>query len=269
VLDALVRTRADVLPEQVAPFLGTCTSTALVLLAEDAERSAGALLAFFESCGREATGVEWLAAGGLLLRERSEGFTHALVEDLHLDLEVRVVDDGRFFGKDIETACGEGFLVPKSFPGVATYVMREGRAQHGELLAGDPFPISYRRMLVRGGFVLPSSAASETPQDRARVTWLEVLAGMAAGAMEIETETSLRIEWKDAQDFERRAAQAREAIETRWRGLRGELLRHRLLERGSALGASPFVRVTVRDERKSPDPPLPEIPGAVVQERRR
>ncbi len=84
VLDAMVRIRADVPAEEVAPFLTGCgDSAALVLLAQHPQRSVAVLLEFLEASGRgknEDQTVNWLAAGGLLLGARAHGFAGAIAQ---------------------------------------------------------------------------------------------------------------------------------------------------------------------------------------------
>jgi hypothetical protein len=271
VLDALVRTDAGVPPDELAPFARQGHGAALVLLARDPRRSERVLLELFIALGRgsgEPTSIPWLAAGGLLLGTRAPGFAAAVLGELRLDLDV-IVRDGEYlwgdFGELDPHRIRKGRRdVPKAFPPIADYLLTQERDTGEALLTGDPYPVSWSRVVERGSQRFQRVEPRNTSQDRVRVTWLLALAGIHADALDLDASTTLHLSWTDARDLADRIARARASVEERWRGLRGELARQGLLARDEVRGSMPCVRVTVFDHRQVTEPPL-EIAGAEIQ----
>lgn len=269
-LDALVRTRAAVPPEEVVPFWKE-SGAALVLLAQDPQRSAPALLEVFAADGRgdhELVAPAWIAAGALLESARAPGLAGVLCEQTQLELFVDVRDDGgRFTGRKPGGGSIGTMRVPDGFPPIVRYDLATRPLPGYALLVGGPSPVFWsRRVLTSRSFSLSST---RHPQDDARIAWLASLAGLERAELGLAPRTRLDVTWAGGQDLLDRVASARASLEERWLRLRDELVRQGLLAGDDERGATPCVRVLVCDDRRAPDPPLPEIPGAVVQERRR
>jgi hypothetical protein len=146
--DAVIEAGIAVPAVLLEPFKERWTDPVLILLARGADNE-DMLLAMLGSQGRD---VVWLTANNLLLERKSQRWYKTTLEEVTLTHRFAVRDSDEGAGFDAGQGggvCGDGVAaMPKGFPPVTLYYLRNGGNRGDVLLARGPENVYYERTVV-------------------------------------------------------------------------------------------------------------------------
>jgi hypothetical protein len=247
VLDALIGTDAVVPARELEPLLPWADAV-LVLAARDVTANRALLVRLGSPRGpfMDETSA---ACGDLLARLRDSDFLRALLlTPLELCVLVHDVGEPRDLegiGSGWDTACGRR-PQPKGFPPIARY-----RA----------FPtgtgVGFHRGRYHGGLHCESFETGDGFR-AARRRWLVAMLGDAIGARSDALDAPVAHAWQDRATLDAYAAQLRTDAERTWREFVAACVDAKLFAADAAPATPPLLHVSFLDDRKRPEPALPD-----------
>jgi hypothetical protein len=239
------------------PFEDDWTDPVLILLARD-KGSEDSLLRLR---GEKSQGIVWLAANDLLYERKSQPWFAAILGEISITHRFTVTDpgDGRGSGGGVGGgSCGDGMAwMPKGFPPVTLYTLRNSPEMGNVLLTQGPKNVYYKRTVVptdkQVGF---GSCDSGFDRMAIRIGYLAQL--RLVGRVE-ETERLLHSEtqivYTSIENFEREVERSMNAQEYGIKALIQDIEKSGLRARGIHLKIVPEVN----DKRQNVTGPLPVV----------
>jgi hypothetical protein len=258
-IDSIVRLDLDVPEETLTRMTDSNMDAVLILIARTRARvpdAYGRLIA--DLLGRKLDDEYWVALNGILLSKPPSGFAARLIEDWTIHTVVIVADPDRGAGFGFGSGGGVGCFGPSALPGfppILAYRVHESPKPGDVLLAGGPHPVGYRRED-------PSSRAfGSVDREQYRWDYLASLAGTDDSKAHLTWFGKLsqpRIWWKDDSAYRDDANELMQSIRLAIRSVKSQLIQRELLTSEESTLLPKFV-VEVRDQRKSPARPLPDV----------
>lgn len=276
VLDALITMQAAVPSEDAHKLYPEFPAQSLILLVRARDDPQPAMLDIF----REAkSNWNWLAAGNVLLKNRTPGFAALLLGRFTQHLEVTVTEPGSGTGGSVGSAseCMGSMRAPKpGWPIVDVYQLTQFPERYSgsamTFLVGGPTNVYYFRP-ERGNYensLDDPGACNDGNRDQYRAQYLNKLVEFYGLSDTVNAYPDVWIEWRSEPGYTR---QLQADIERRHANFRAILsclqnqVRALTVEESGTL--KPHIEIVIRDERKDRSVPLPPVlendPGVIVR----
>ena len=265
VLDALIELRAP-LPVQAARKLyPEFAAQSIILLVRSPEDAQSSALDIFHIAEANWT---WLAAGNLLLKNRTPGFAALLLSQFTEHIELGVVDGG-FGGGSVggSSECGFSPRGPKAgWPPVGLYFLNQFPERIPYLtdtfLIGGETPVYYWRD-EPGNYDNPTAshgACDEGNRDQYRAQYLNKLMEPWFPQIKLDAYPHTTIEWKGEADYRQQLTRIAEEQRARFHSVIALLQdTAQVLTPSEAAPLKLRLEVVIRDDRSRRSVPLPAI----------
>jgi hypothetical protein len=255
--DAAIEAGVTIPATMLEPFEEGWIDPVLILLARD-EHSEDPLLRLRRE---ESPNIVWLAANNLLFERKSQRWYEALLGEIGFAHRFVVTDPdrGAGFGGGVGggvTACGVSTM-PKGFPPVTLYTLRDYGVKGDVLLAQGPRSVYYERAVVpTDRQVGHSSRSSILDRMEIRIGYLAELGHKSVAETDRLFRPATYIQYTSVEDFRREVERSITAHE---QGIR-ELIQ--AIERDGlrAPDIRPRIVPEVHDTRRNATEPLPAVP---------
>jgi hypothetical protein len=217
----------------------------------------------------------WLAAGNVLVKNRTPGFAALLLARFTQHVTISVVDSGtRGYSASAGSECGFSMRAPKaSWPAVGLYVLTQFPERLGVnvvfLVAGTT-PVYYLRV-EPGNYDNPGDApgfCDDGNRDQYRAQYVAALMANSSPQIKLDPYPHATVVWKDDTDYRQQVLAIVEAQRTLFRRamtpLEGSA---RALTSVETETLKPRIEILIRDDRANKSaalPALPEHDGSVL-----
>jgi hypothetical protein len=265
VLDALIGLGAVVPAGQARRLYPEFPAQSLIFLVHSPQPDDSALL---DIARIAKANWNWLAAGNVLVKNRTPGFAALLLARFTQHLTISVVDAGMGgYSASGGSECGFSMRAPKaSWPAVGLYVLTQFPERLGVkaifLVAGDT-PVYYLRV-EPGNYDNPGDATGfcdDGNRDQYRAQYLTALMANSSPQIKLDAYPYATIVWKDDTDYRQQVLAIVEAQRTLFRRaitpLEGSA---RALTPDETETLKPRIEILIRDHRANKSFPLPALP---------
>jgi hypothetical protein len=266
VLDALISLGATVPTGEARKLYPEFPAQSLIFLVRSPQPDDSALL---DIARIAKANWDWLAAGNVLVKNRTPGFAGLLLARFTQHLTISVVDSGMSgYSASAGSECGFSMRVPKaSWPAVGLYVLtqfpeRLPGVKAVFLVAGDT-PVYYLRVQP-GNYDNPGDApgfCDDGNRDQYRAQYLARLMANSSPEIKLDPYPYATIAWKDGTDYRQQLLAIVEKQRTLFRRAIAQLEDSaRALTPGETETLKPRIEVLIRDHRANKSAPLPAFP---------
>ena len=277
-IDAILRLNVSVPPEEAAAIYAQFPAASLIFLSRTLDTSAPSrtqdtsdvLLKIFREDTRGFGG--WLTAGNLLAERRAPGFAAAVLKEMTIAIDVRVIVPGGTSGppRGVAGSCLGGARTGDhhpDWPAVGNYYVSD----RGTLLSRGTYPTFYTRVVgppepEGSGPDLRCAFGSWVSRDNVRPAFFTRLAGVSPDRLNpVEKRT---LTWLTDAQYLRDLRAVVAGQRTLIAELVGKLVKNGALTEEERLASQPTILVTVSDARggaKRRPLPLPGGDGKLVR----
>jgi hypothetical protein len=260
-LDSIIRLRASVPSEKLAPLYERFPDATLIIMARSPSENSEALLSIAEQPGRD---VYWVAACNLLAESRAPGFAAFLLKSLKINIEISVYEAGKGHGFGIGgggvTGCGASSQDTSGFPPAASYQLTQQPKRDAVVVAPGAHPVFYERLAVGSGASFSDYGVN---RDRYRLEYLASLLGQSVSELGLRERYTKLINWSGVQSYKVDVISFRELVKGNFERLKERCVEKELLSATETEALKPNLIITVNDMRENKTPALPEISGEV------
>jgi hypothetical protein len=273
VLDALIAMHAAVPAEQARKLYPEFPAQSLILLVRSPQPDDSALLGIMRIA---KANWNWLAAGNVLVKDRTLGFAALLLSKFTQHLTVSVVDTGMGgFSGGGGSECGFSMRAPKaSWPAVGLYLLSQTPQRlpgvNATYLVGGDTPVYYLRV-EPGNYDNPGDDpgyCEDGNRDQYRAQYLAQLMANASPQIKLDPYPYATIVWKEETDFRQQLLTTVERQSTLFRRAVAALGDSAgVLTSAEAEALRPRIEMILRDDRADKSIPLPALPeraGTIV-----
>jgi hypothetical protein len=266
VLDALIELRAPVPVQAARKLYPEFAAQSIILLVRSPEDAQSSALDIFHIAEANWT---WLAAGNLLLKNRTPGFAALLLTQFTEHMEVSVMESG--FGRaggvgGGGSECGFSPGGPKAgWPPVGLYFLNqfpERLSYSATFLIGGETPVYYWRN-EPGNYDNPTAspgACDDGNRDEYRAQYLNKLMDPWSPRIKLEAYPRTTIEWKGEADYRQQLNRIAEEQRTAFqRGIAFLQDTAQVLTPSEAAPLKLRLEFVIRDDRSRQSIPLPAI----------
>lgn len=260
-LDALIRLKAEPDPEGFAALPRRFNTHKFLLLINNPDHNQEKLMDLLRHGAPSRTTI--IAISNLLAPKKTGGLVYFLLGKLNLELRIDATDQNRFtYFSGRSSSHGDGFFyVPKGFPPVTLYHLREGGLTHRKkgyrLISPGKHPVYCGRRLVQPGDT--AGFGSVGPPKITNKEVLEYLTLMGEKTIEFKAYRNRSVVWKDPESFLKGVRLHQEKMQKELDVLKKNLMSSNLLTQEEFDAFQPKITITVADNRKDKTVPLPEI----------
>jgi hypothetical protein len=257
--DSLIESGTSVPARMLEPFAQGWTAPVLILTARTKD-SEDLLLRFG---GEKSRDDVWLAANNLLSERKSQRWYDMIWREISIRHRFHVTDTGDRTiygggGGGGEAICGDGVLaMPKGFPPVTIYSLRDAASPGAVVLATGPQDVYYSRTIAptdkQVGF---GSCVSQVNREAIRFGYLACLRNASTHDIERLFRSETNIQYTTREDFIQQIDDRMKAQEDELRQLALEIEDHGLHAPEMQLRIEPEVQ----DHRQTRDGSLPLPP---------
>jgi len=265
VLDALIGLGAAVPVEEARKLYPEFAAQSIILLVRSPHDSQSALLEIFQDA---RANWSWLAAGNVLVKNRTPGFVALLLSRFTQHLSVSVVDPGVGSGSGGGgSECGFSLRGPKpGWPAVGLYQLTQFPERMTGLtatfLVGGDTTVYYWRV-EPGNYDNPPDvpgSCDDGNRDRYRAQYLAKLMQVSCPQVDLDPYPQLRIVWNGAIHYREQLIAAVEEQRARFHRAVACLQESGLgLTSNEAPVPKPRLEVVIRDDRADRSAPLPAV----------
>lgn len=267
VLDALIALRASVPAKEARKLYPEFAAQSVILLVRSRDDAQPGLLDIFNSARANWT---WLAAGNVLLKNRTPGFAALLLSRFTQHLTISVVDGG--MGGGIGgggSECGFWLAAPKEgWPPVGLYRLsqfpeRMPTREAPTFLVGGETTVYYLR-IETGNYDNPPDvpgSCDDGNRDYYRAQYLNKLMEFSSfPQITLDPYPYVTIVWKGATDYKQQLLEAVEERRTKFRRAVVWLRESgRVLTFDESKELEPRIEIVIRDDRADRSAPLPAV----------
>jgi hypothetical protein len=204
--DAAIEAGIRVPAALLEPFQERWPAPVLILLARDPESTPALLRIRTE----QAPPLVWLAASNLLFERKSQPWFAALLGEIRITHRLIAVDSrsGAGYGEGSGGGiCGDGITaMPKGFPPVVLYELRDAGVRDAALLAHGPRDLFYQRLVIpTDKQVGTGSCNGALDRPSMRLAYLAMIRGIPAYQVEQVFRASTNIAFTTPAAFEQEA----------------------------------------------------------------
>ena len=260
VLDALISLHVQVPVEEAHKLYPEFSTQAVILLVRAGSNAGPALLDVFRLAKMNAV---WLAAGNVLVKERTLGFAAALLSRFTHHIDVAVWNPGVGGGVGGGGGeCGQGDASPKhSWPPVGMYLLSQYKLFHDPTLLIDGQTPVYFFREEREDYINPAEMRSCNygNRDTYRAQYLKELLQPSYSLPSFEAYPTVHVTWEGVNSYKQAVI---EGVEKQRRGFHWivEFLKDTgLLTAEQAATLQLREEVVISDHRNSRETPLPQV----------
>lgn len=268
VLDALIDLRATLPTEEARKLFPEFAAQSVILLVRSPNDAQPALLDIFDDSKANWT---WLAAGNVLLKNRTAGFAARLLSRFTQHMTVSVFDPGSGGGGGVGGGgCESGLSLrgPKTgWPPVGLYQLTQFPERIRWLatfLVGGPTAVYYWRVET-GNYDNPPDDpgyCDDGDRDRYRAQYLAKLLEFSSLKIPLDAYRDIAVEWQNEDQFRQQVLVAVEEQRDRFRGAVAWLHEsERWLTAAEAASLQPRLEIVIRDWRSDRSTQLPALLG--------
>ena len=265
VLDALIELRAPVPVQAARKLYPEFAAQSIILLVRSPEDAQSSALDIFHIAEANWT---WLAAGNLLLKNRTPGFAALLLTQFTEHMEVSVIDSGHGGGVGGGgSECGFSSGGPKAgWPPVGLYFLDQFPNRFPQLTAafliGGETSVYYWRN-EPGNYDNPTAspgACDDGNRDQYRVQYLNKLMEPWLPGIKLDAYPHTAIEWKSEADYRQQLIGIAEEQRARFHSVVAFLQdTAQVLTPSEAAPLKLRLEVVIRDDRSRRSVPLPAV----------
>lgn len=257
VLDALIGLHAAVAPTEARKLYPEFPAQSVILLVRSPRDAQSALLEVFDNATANWT---WLAAGNVLIKDRTAGFAARLLTRLKQHLTLSIVDSGvgsGVFGGGSE--CGFSARPPKEgWPPVGLYLLTQFPeripAIEAIFLVGGETAVYYLRV-GPGNYDNPSDvpgSCDDGNRDVYRTQYLKELAEPSIRPFDLDAYPRVTIEWKGEDTYRKQLFAEVEQRQAEFQRAVRRLLELGTLTTSETADLKPRIEIVVRDQDRPP-----------------
>jgi hypothetical protein len=269
VLDALIGLGATVPSQEARKLYPEFPAQSLILLVRSPRPDDSALL---DIAHIAKANWSWLAAGNVLVKDRTPGFAALLLARFTQHLTISVVDAGAGgFSASGGSECGFSMRAPKvSWPAVGLYILSQVPQRlpgvNATYLVGGDTPIYYLRV-EPGNYDNPGDApgyCDDGNRDQYRAQYLSKLMANSSPQNKLDPYPDATIVWNGEADYKRQLLAAVEQQRTLLRRAVTTLQDSaQVLTPAEAETLKPQIEILIRDDRTTKSASLPSLPQQV------
>lgn len=266
VLDALIGLGAAVPVKEVRKLYPGFAAQSMILLVRSQNDAQSELLDIFHQA---RANWNWLAAGNVLMKNRTPGFTALLLSRFTQHITVTVIDPGvggGFGGGSSE--CGFSLRAPKQgWPPVGLYDLTQFPDRltgvTPTFLVGGETTVYYMRV-EPGNYDNPPDASGDCNdgnRDTYRAQYLNKMLDSSSG-ISLDPYPQVSIVWRNEGQYRQQLTAALEEKRARFRGAVVKLQdSDRVLTAAESATLQPRVEIVIYDQRANKSVPLPALSG--------